>query len=75
MITSEPTFVYLAECDICKSEFEHPYEGWTTFLNQDYMTDSMSSAGWHIDDNNSYCPKCHHIDDEDNLFLKTTEVK
>jgi len=70
MIQTETAHVYSAECDICKIDFEHPFEGWTTFLNQDYMMDSMGSSGWHIGDEGCYCPKCHSIDDEDNVIIK-----
>ena len=65
----EPVFVYSAECDICKTPFEHPIEGWTTFLNEDYMLDSMGSYGWYVDEKH-YCPTCHTIDDDDNLIIK-----
>ena len=72
MIQQEHLPVYSAECDICKVDFEHPFEGWTVFLNEDNMLDSMSNAGWHIDGQKCYCPKCHEIDGEDNLIVKSS---
>jgi hypothetical protein len=71
MIQTEQRNVYSAECDVCKADFEDPFEGWTVFLNQDHMLDRMDTADWHIGDNVCYCPKCYKIDDEDNLIIKT----
>lgn len=66
-------FPYSAECDICKDDFEHPFEGWALFLDQDYMLDSMGNYGWHLVDGSDlcYCPKCHEIDENDNLIIKS----
>lgn len=60
MIQTNTANVYSAECDICKTDFEHPYEGWTVFLNEDMMLDSMANSGWHNGDEGCLCPKCHH---------------
>lgn len=70
MIQTEPRNVYSAECDVCKNDFEDPFEGWTVFLNEDHMIDRMGDMGWHIDEIKCYCPNCHTIDDEDNLIIK-----
>ncbi len=69
MIETTPSTVYSAECDVCKETFEHPYEGWSIFLDQDRMLDNMGDSGWHIDGINCYCPKCHEIDGDDNLII------
>ena len=70
MIQEEQAPVYSAECDMCKTDFECPFEGWSIFMSKDHMTDSMSNRNWHIDGDTCYCPKCHEIDDDDNLILK-----
>ena len=70
MIEEENAIVYSAECDICKVYFEDPFEGWTVFLSMDNMIYRMDTSGWHREERRCYCPKCHEIDDEDNLIFK-----
>ena len=69
------TKCYVASCNLCDSDFEHPIEGWSLFNDKDIIYDSMLGAGWYISDDDNddcYCPKCHKIDNDDNLIVLTT---
>jgi hypothetical protein len=68
MITEEKA--YAAFCDRCKKTFEDSFTGFTIFVNQSDLWDEMNGEGWNSLDDKVYCPKCHTIDDEDNVTVK-----
>jgi len=61
--------MYAAECNTCKDDFEG-YEGFSAYHDEDRLYESMVNGGWHVEDKNCYCPKCHYIDDEDYVVLR-----
>lgn len=81
MINASQETVYSAECDVCKKQFEHSFEGWTTFFHKEQITERMPYQDWHIGDGEQgeqdkcYCHDCYHIDDEDVFHLNKEETK
>lgn len=75
MINERQEPIYSAQCDVCKTDFEHSFEGWTSFMNRDMMTERMVDQEWYFgdgeqgEDGKHYCPDCYHIDEEDNFNL------
>lgn len=59
-------------CDNCKAQFEDA-SGFSVFADS-HHTDP-ADYDWHVDDDKHYCPDCHSIDDDDNVFIITQRFK
>jgi hypothetical protein len=67
-------------CDNCNADYESA-EGFTIFIDDVHCR--ASDDDWFIGHDSHeqeeyrdkhYCPKCHTIDDDDNIVLKTTNL-
>jgi hypothetical protein len=54
------------QCDNCGEIYEDA-NGFT--VQYDKFNLHPEEDEWHVDGDIHYCPKCHHIDDEDNLVV------
>lgn len=62
--------LYGASCDNCKEIYSDGHDtGFSYFVDHGILHEKLDSDGWHSGDEGCYCPKCHKIDDEDNLIL------
>ncbi|MNL39076.1 hypothetical protein D3C87_1613310 [compost metagenome] len=58
-------------CDGCNDDYEAAFTGFTIFLDESTAEDCAKDDDWHVtDDGKHYCPKCHDINDNDQLILK-----
>ena len=71
---TEATF-YGINCDLCEDDFEDSREGYSFFADESYTNEKALEQGWFIGTigdrkvERHYCPKCHHINDDDKLIL------
>jgi len=67
-----PVECFILSCDNCQEHFEN-YNGFGIFADKDAAREDAEEDGWYRDGEKHYCPKCHTIDDEDNLIVKPLE--
>lgn len=61
--------MYGVECDNCKEDYIDDRTGFCAWNDAELAHESADGDGWYTDDLKHYCPKCFHIDDNDNLVL------
>jgi hypothetical protein len=63
-------------CDRCKEQYECRTTGISFRTEISDIEEDASESGWHIsnDGQKHYCPKCHTINDEDELIIKNLEL-
>ena len=64
--------MHSANCDNCNELFEDSHSGFTAFSDEGHLQECAESEGWHFTGKATvcYCPKCHKIDESDNLVIK-----
>lgn len=59
-------------CDVCSRHYTEENQGYCAWPDKSSVdVDAAEQDGWHIDTYNDkhYCPRCHEIDDNDNLII------
>lgn len=68
----KPIEMFALHCDVCNRHYTEEYQGYCAWPDKSSVdTDAAESDGWYIDyaTDKHYCPKCHEIDDNDNLII------
>jgi hypothetical protein len=68
MITKIDSFIL--SCDNCEEHYES-HSGFGIFLDVDTAKEDAQDDEWITQEGLHYCPKCYHIDDGDNIIVKT----
>ena len=66
--------MYTVICDNCGADHNEGAE-YSAWSDQEYAKDCSLDDDWIEVDDKNYCPECVSYDDEDNLILKTIQLK
>ena len=67
----------MLECNNCKEHYTNEDSGFSIFISENDVCEDAMDDGWitDYDNNKHYCPKCHTIDDDDNIVVKQINDK
>ena len=60
---------FTISCDNCKEDYRDEHTGFSIYVDENGLHDSADKNGWHSEENIHYCPKCHTINDNDELII------
>jgi len=63
------------QCDNCKTTYQDDNSGYAFWLDRNDAWECANEDGWTKEDNNHYCPKCHHYNDDDELIINSERTK
>jgi hypothetical protein len=58
-----------ATCDNCGKTFEDGHTGIALYIDEQSLREPMEAQGWHVENDNHFCPKCHYFDEKDMLVI------
>jgi hypothetical protein len=58
-----------ATCDNCGKTFEDGHTGIALYIDEQGLKEPMQAQGWHVENDNHFCPKCHYFDEKDMLVI------